>query len=314
MKRIIVAFLLILNIGIADAADKTITSLSYVTNQLATKQDKIPAVDTNTVITHTGTAGNIGEKGIYDSNGNYAEQQTSLVTAGDANTGINNALENEFVCVEFDSDGCLIWKIRPAKLLQLPNEYTPLEYLESTGTQYIDTGIKVKANTVAEFEYQFTVVAGYNYVFGQVAGYGACCLGYRHGDGIWWFQRNTFANIYDSLKHKVVYGMDGNAYRDDLLFATRGTYGCGNNPPDHTIVIFAERNDPQNGAIHYGRVKIYYFILKEGNNTVRNFIPVRRNSDSVLGMYDLVSGTFFTNAGAGTFTAGPVASYIPQNQ
>ena len=112
MKRIIIAFLLILNIGIAYAADKTITSLSYVTNQLATKQDKIPAVDTNTVITHTGTSGSIGEKGIYDSTGNYAEQQTSLVTAGDANTGINNALENEFVCVDEDTDGtCLIWQI-----------------------------------------------------------------------------------------------------------------------------------------------------------------------------------------------------------
>jgi len=112
MKRIIVAFLLVLNIGIADAADKTITSKTYVDNQIATKQDKIPAVDTKTVITHTGTAGEIGEKGIYDSNGNYAEQQTSLVTAGDANTGINNALANEFVCIEEDTDGtCLIWKI-----------------------------------------------------------------------------------------------------------------------------------------------------------------------------------------------------------
>ena len=112
MKRIIVAFLLVLNIGIADAADKTITSKTYVDNQIATKQDKIPAVDTKTVITHTGTAGEIGEKGIYDSNGNYAEQQTSLVTAGDANTGINTALANEFVCIEEDTDGtCLIWSL-----------------------------------------------------------------------------------------------------------------------------------------------------------------------------------------------------------
>lgn len=113
MKRILIAFLLVLNIGIAYSADKTITSKTYVDNQIATKQDKIPAVDTNTVITHTGESGNIGEKGIYDSTGNYAEQQTSLVTAGDANTGINNALENEFVCIDEDTDHtCLLWKIR----------------------------------------------------------------------------------------------------------------------------------------------------------------------------------------------------------
>lgn len=114
MKRIIVAFLLILNIGIAyGASDKTITSKTYVDNQLATKQDKIRAIDDKTVITHTGSAGEIGEKGIYDSNESYADQQTSLVTAGDANTGINNALENEFVCVDEDTDGtCLLWKVK----------------------------------------------------------------------------------------------------------------------------------------------------------------------------------------------------------
>ena len=137
MKRIIVAFLLVLNIGIADAADKTITSLKYVTNQLATKQDEIPAVDTNTVITHTGSNGEIGQKGIYDSTGNYVEQQTSLVTAGDANTGINNALENEFVCIEEDTDHtCLIWQIKNTSPQQiLPTGYTALEYLESSSKE-----------------------------------------------------------------------------------------------------------------------------------------------------------------------------------
>ena len=34
-------------------------------------------------------------------------------------------------------------------------------------------------------------------------------------------------------------------------------------------------------------------------------IPVRRLSDSAVGMYDTVSKTFFANAGSGTFTAGP---------
>lgn len=114
MKRIIVAFLLILNIGIAyGASDKTITSKTYVDNQLATKQDKIRAIDDKTVITHTGSAGEIGEKGIYDSNGDFVSQYSSLVTAGDANTGINNALENEFVCVDEDTDStCLLWKVK----------------------------------------------------------------------------------------------------------------------------------------------------------------------------------------------------------
>jgi len=53
-----------------------------------------------------------------------------------------------------------------------------------------------------------------------------------------------------------------------------------------------------------GDTKIYYFKMYNGNNLVRDFIPAKRNSDGVLGMYDTVSNTFFTNAGSGDFIAG----------
>jgi len=33
--------------------------------------------------------------------------------------------------------------------------------------------------------------------------------------------------------------------------------------------------------------------------------PARRDSDGVIGMYDLVSRTFKTNSGSGAFIAGP---------
>ena len=32
--------------------------------------------------------------------------------------------------------------------------------------------------------------------------------------------------------------------------------------------------------------------------------PAKRDSDDVVGMYDLVSNTFFTNAGSGSFSYG----------
>ena len=53
--------------------------------------------------------------------------------------------------------------------------------------------------------------------------------------------------------------------------------------------------------------KIYHFKLWSGGNLVRNFIPVK-NSSNVVGMYDTVTGTFFTNAGTGDFTPGPLAN------
>ena len=47
------------------------------------------------------------------------------------------------------------------------------------------------------------------------------------------------------------------------------------------------------------RSKIY------GNGSLSlDLIPAKRKSDSVVGMYDVVSNTFYTNNGTGTFGAG----------
>lgn len=40
---------------------------------------------------------------------------------------------------------------------------------------------------------------------------------------------------------------------------------------------------------------------------VRNFIPCK-NISGILGLYDIVNNIFYTNAGTGTFTAGPIAT------
>jgi hypothetical protein len=62
------------------------------------------------------------------------------------------------------------------------------------------------------------------------------------------------------------------------------------------------------------RGKIFYVQIYDNNILVRDFIPARRNSDGVLGMYDTVTNTFFTNAGTGEFIAGTVGGagvYLP---
>ncbi|MDD2391526.1 MAG: prepilin-type N-terminal cleavage/methylation domain-containing protein [Bacilli bacterium] len=48
----------------------------------------------------------------------------------------------------------------------------------------------------------------------------------------------------------------------------------------------------------------YSFKIWNNGTLLRNFIPAKRNSDNILGMYDLVNNVFYTNAGTGAFTAG----------
>jgi hypothetical protein len=68
-----------------------------------------------------------------------------------------------------------------------------------------------------------------------------------------------------------------------------------------------------NRATNYFNGRIFQLDLSLDGSLVRNFIPARRNSDGVLGMYDTVSNTFFTNAGTGEFIAGPVV-YLPTGE
>ena len=49
---------------------------------------------------------------------------------------------------------------------------------------------------------------------------------------------------------------------------------------------------------------VYSFELWDGDSQIRKLIPCYRKADDVIGMYDLISNSFFTSA-TGTFTKGP---------
>ena len=52
---------------------------------------------------------------------------------------------------------------------------------------------------------------------------------------------------------------------------------------------------------------MYYLKLYVDGSLIKNFIPVSRKADSKPGLYDTVSGTFYTNAATSgdDFTVGP---------
>ena len=54
-------------------------------------------------------------------------------------------------------------------------------------------------------------------------------------------------------------------------------------------------------------VQIYSFEILDNEVSVLKFIPARRNSDNVVGMYDIIGRQFFTAFDTGSFIAGPVA-------
>lgn len=301
-------------------ADNIVTSREYVDTQANTLQSELPAKNTNTVLLNTVTAGAPGAKAIYDASTDYTMQTDALVTAGTFNTAVQNALESEFVCIERQNGngGCLLYEIRGAAQQRiLPAGYTRLEYLESTGTQLIYTGVKATSETGVSIKGAFTDIYNYDYLFGTgdpavywgIDSTGTymiasdrvyttnCCKLYVPINDVRLDEPITLKmNFYNSGISEYV-GISSIDLQDKPQFSTNATiYMFGTSPT------------------YRGTGKIYYMQITDGNTLVRNFIPAMRDSDGKLGMYDTVTNAFFTNYSTGEFIAGPMVSsnlYLP---
>ena len=303
MKKILfILFGVFVVIGAFAAGENIPTSKSYVDSKLGEKQDIIPANDgAARVLTNTGTAGEYGTKGIYDATGAYATQTQNLVDAATMNAGVQNAIDSEFQCIEWDENNeCLLMQL--GGITQVPAGYTQLKYIESTGTQWIDTGVVFNSNIGYELEYQpkttnnLVVQAG---TTGQVI---------AQIGKIWEFRFNGRINRRPSPS-----GID-------LTQFVNIKYNIDNKcSVDNRIVYIGDLTLNAGGSIRLfgpnlassGRMS--FFLIYDNGVLVNNLVPARRNSDGVLGMYDTVSNTFFTNAGTGEFIAGPIV-YLPTGE
>lgn len=195
----------------------------------------------------------------------------------------------------------------------LPDGYTQVDYIESSGTQYIDTGEKATENTT--FDITFYESENTNAkIFGSriSVSNGAMALYFNSGDdfvvnygtqGITYTDDNRFINNIVNLKTEIA----DNKYRFHLNnnLLTEFTKYTGSFL-DQNMYLGSYNNNgtavTTSGTIRIYRCKIY------NNNLVKNFIPCYRNSDNEVGMYDLVNNTFYTNSGTGSFTYGAVAT------
>ena len=195
----------------------------------------------------------------------------------------------------------------------LPREYQRVEYIESTGTQYIDTGFIPSASTVLDTTSQF--MADYtNPPVTRVSGIstGEGRLGFGHAKS---FETGYFvftvgyANVgttvsFDTNKHRFRIKYAEYASIDDYV-VTFGVVFEGK----YSVPIFAAIT--KNGIDYFCDMRLYDYKLYDGEEIKRDFIPCYRKSDNVIGLYDLVTETFYTNQGTGVFLKGEDISISP---
>lgn len=170
----------------------------------------------------------------------------------------------------------------------LPITYDELEWLQSSGTQYINTGVIYSSQTSAEVDFKFINHTA-NTEQEILAAYESSTD--RMQCGI------ASANIF---LDNGGFGYDSSLLTDRVL-----AKGVGKGNGTLPLFLFAQ-NETSSAPVHItGTKRVYSCKIKQNNNWVRYFVPAKRKSDNVLGMYDIINGTFYTNAGSGTFTGGP---------
>lgn len=190
--------------------------------------------------------------------------------------------------------------------VEMPTGYEQLEFIQSTGTQYIDTGINVSTlvNPVMSITMQYTTVEANKKSGAAVSSSGtqftigidatkafSCSAG-----------NNATLGAADTVKHTFVLDtQNGTCSMDD----TTQNLTVGNLSTINKSIYVGGINGIS-GRI--GKAKYYGFTLTSNNQVIMNLVPVRQKSDNAIGMYDTISKTFYTNMGTGNFTAGNVVT------
>lgn len=179
----------------------------------------------------------------------------------------------------------------------LPSEYQQVEWIESTGTQYIVTDSYAFSGLKIVFDIIHTVAQSGTEIFININTSTSLWLGFRSSqirlDGAVLttniFERHTYTTNYSSPS----------TIEDDI--GNTATFRQAPNP-NTNLSIFAKHTGGNKSKVRVYSMKFY--DTTNNDELVRDLVPCYRKADGVIGLYDLVYGTFYTNSGSGTFTKG----------
>lgn len=183
--------------------------------------------------------------------------------------------------------------------------YIQLEYVRSTGAQYIDTNIVPDANTKVDCDFALTEVGSSNAAIFGVAGQ----FSFRKFNATT-FRTNgsnnvDFTNILpDTNRHTVTKTATSTTLTavgvsDETKTTSAGS--CSLN-----LSIFAQHNSAS-GHTNYSSIKLYRFRIYDGDILVRDFVPVK-NTYNIVGLYDVINNRFYVSGSETALVAGPAIS------
>lgn len=193
----------------------------------------------------------------------------------------------------------------------LPERYKLVEYIESTGTQYINT------NYIPNAETGFCVDAQ-NITGGDQTPMGSGprnansidCLrvpittnnsvGAQWGTWQSWANNTTLAGNRFIGKTNFLNDLTLSYYIDETLNASKALPAF-TGTPTVPVYIFGTSNANNNGVTYAWKGRIYDAKISQGTEVIKHFIPIYDTQRSTYCMYETIEGKVYYNQGSGAF-------------
>lgn len=178
------------------------------------------------------------------------------------------------------------------------SNYTWLDYLQSSGTQYINTGVIPNSNTRIVIKAQLDTPhsiygvnqSGANFNITGSSSNGGVVYYYWGGGGAS-KMTNLFSEVHIFEQNKNICYVDNDIYH---------TYTNSSWAATAPIFLFGRNNGT--ALNDSGTARIYSCQIYDNGTLVRDFVPCLTNGTP--GMYDLVNSAFYANAGSDNFKIG----------
>lgn len=191
--------------------------------------------------------------------------------------------------------------------MSLPKGYKRLEYIQSSGTQYLDTLFKPNNNTrvTADFEITESTV-DWACVFGaREESLSRCFALFTNSNQPFYCNiggrtdTHTFTTISPLGRHVADANKNAITINGISAVLTARTF------QNTATTIYLCANNEDGAASMFCKMRIYSCQIYENGTLVRDYIPCQ-NTSGAVGLWDAANEVFYGNAGTGTFTAGPV--------
>lgn len=188
----------------------------------------------------------------------------------------------------------------------LPSNFTQLEYIQSSGTQYVDTGFVPNQDTRVVCDCEYFATSSASWLFGVRVASGRAAFAFLAYEGKFRTDYNNSYSLYfdagttkathiDKVKNVTV--VNGSETINDTYAAFNSQYSL--------FLLAVNTAGTTNG---YSAAKIKSCKIYDNDVLVRDYIPCMTTNGAV-GLWDNVNSEFYGNSGTGVFAAGPV---VPQ--